>query len=64
MSDSQQKNNAADSSALTSDSINLLDSVFNDDGSLPPARIGIRSLAFILDLILVSAVATIIIWKI
>ena len=64
MSDSEQKNKAADSSALTSDSINLLDSVFNDDGSLPPARIGIRSLAFILDLILVSAVATIIIWKI
>lgn len=64
MSDSQQKNKAADSSALTSDSINLLDSVFKDDGSLPPARIGIRSLAFLLDLILVSSVATIIIWKI
>ena len=64
MSDSQQKNKAADSSVLKSDSINPLDSIFNDDGSLPPARIGIRSLAFLLDLILVSAVATIIIWKI
>ena len=64
MNDSQQKNKAADPSLLTSVSRNPLDSIFSDDGSLPPARIGIRSLAFLLDLILVSSVATIIIWKI
>ena len=43
---------------------NLLDSVFRKDGPMPPASIGIRGLAFFLDAILISAVASIIIWKI
>ena len=64
MNDSQQKDQVADSDMLTSHRVNPLDLMFNDEGSLPPARIGIRALAFLLDFILVSAVATIIIWKI
>ena len=64
MSDPLQKDKTADSDVLTSDRVNPLDLIFNDEGSLPPARIGIRALAFLLDFILVSAVATIIIWKI
>ena len=43
---------------------NLLDSVFRKDGPMPPAGIGLRGLAFFLDFILISAVASIIIWKI
>jgi uncharacterized RDD family membrane protein YckC len=43
---------------------NLLDSIFRKDGPMPPASIGLRALAFLLDFILVSAVASIIIWKI
>ena len=43
---------------------NLLDSVFRKDGPMPPASIGLRGLAFLLDFILISAVASIIIWKI
>lgn len=43
---------------------NLLDSVFRKDGPMPPASIGLRSLAFFLDFVLISAVASIIIWKI
>ena len=43
---------------------NLLDSVFRKDGPMPPASIGLRGLAFFLDFVLISAVASIIIWKI
>ena len=43
---------------------NLLDSVFRKDGPMPPASIGLRGLAFLLDFILISAVGSIIIWKI
>ena len=64
MSDPMQKNKASDSDVLNSDSKNALDLIFNDEGSLPPARIGIRAIAFLLDIVLVSAVAAIIIWKI
>ncbi len=64
MIDPLQKDQATDYDVLTSDRVNPLDLMFNDEGSLPPARIGIRALAFLLDFILVSAVATIIIWKI
>jgi uncharacterized RDD family membrane protein YckC len=42
---------------------NVLDSVLRDGGPMPSARIGIRSLAFLLDFVLLTAVATIIIWK-
>lgn len=42
----------------------LLDSVFCKNGSMPPASIRLRAFAFILDFILISAVASIIIWKI
>lgn len=64
MSDPLQKDQAADADELKSDKVNPLDLIFSDEGSLPPARIGIRALAFLLDFILVSAVTTIIIWKI
>ena len=40
-----------------------LDSVLSDDGPMPPARLGLRALAFALDFVLVTAVASIIIWK-
>jgi uncharacterized RDD family membrane protein YckC len=43
---------------------NLLDSIFRKDGPMPPASIALRGLAFFLDFILISAVASIIIWKI
>lgn len=42
----------------------VLDSVLSDSGAMPTARLGIRSLAFILDYILINILATFIIWKI
>lgn len=42
----------------------LLNSIFRKDGPMPPASIRLRALAFILDFILVSAVGSVIIWKI
>lgn len=41
----------------------LLDSIFRKDGPMPPASIRLRGLAFILDFILISAVASVLIWK-
>lgn len=41
-----------------------LDSIFSDDGRMPPAGIWLRAFAFFLDFILVSAVASLLIWKI
>jgi uncharacterized RDD family membrane protein YckC len=43
---------------------NVLDSVLSDGGPMPSARLGIRTLAFLLDFVLLTAVATILIWKI
>ncbi|NCG09409.1 MAG: hypothetical protein GWO81_07605 [Verrucomicrobia bacterium] len=42
----------------------VLDTILADDGPMPAARLGIRTLAFVLDFILCSAVATILIWKV
>jgi len=42
----------------------LLDSVFRKDGPMPPASVRLRGFAFLLDFILISAVASVIIWKI
>jgi uncharacterized RDD family membrane protein YckC len=42
----------------------LLDSIFRKDGPMPPASIPLRALAFALDFVLISAMASIIIWKI
>lgn len=42
----------------------VLDSIFCDEGPMPPARMRLRGLAFVLDFILVSAVASILIWKV
>lgn len=42
----------------------VLDSVFSSDGPMPPANIWLRALAFLLDFILISAVASILIWKV
>lgn len=42
----------------------LLDSVLCKNGPMPPASIRLRAFAFFLDFVLVSAVASILIWKI
>jgi len=42
---------------------NVLDSVFREDGPLPPARIWLRILAFFLDFILLAIVSTVVIWQ-
>ena len=43
---------------------NVLDSIFNKKGSMPAASLGIRTLAFFLDFVLVYAVAIIFVYKI
>jgi uncharacterized RDD family membrane protein YckC len=58
------KRPSEDPQQVTPSAGNLLDSVFRKDGPMPPASIGLRGLAFFLDFILISAVASIIIWKI
>ncbi len=50
--------------AATPSAGNLLDSIFRKDGPMPPASVRLRAFAFLLDFILISAVASIIIWKI
>ena len=60
----QGKHPNRDTKLVTPSAINLLDSVFRKDGPMPPASIGLRGLAFLLDFILISAVASIIIWKV
>ena len=42
----------------------LLDAVLGDGGAMPTARLGIRSLAFVLDYVMINIVATFIILKI
>lgn len=42
----------------------VLDSVFRKDGPMPPASVKLRAFAFLLDFILISAVASVIIWKV
>lgn len=42
---------------------NVLDSIFRSDGPMPPASIGIRGLAFLLDFILLVIFSLVIIWK-
>lgn len=42
---------------------NLLDTILGEGGSVPSARLGIRALAFLLDFVLCSAIAALIIWK-
>lgn len=51
-------------SAGTPSAGTLLDSVFRKDGPMPPASVGLRAFAFLLDFILISAVASVIIWKV
>ena len=41
----------------------VLDSIFRHDGPMPPARLGIRSFAFLLDVILVGTLSAFIIWN-
>lgn len=43
---------------------NVLDSIFSESGPMPTARFSLRALALVLDFILMTAVASIIIWKI
>jgi len=42
---------------------NVLDSVFREDGPLPPARIWLRMLAFFLDFILLAMVSGFVVWQ-
>ena len=60
----QGKHPSGDTKLVTPSAGNLLDSVFRKDGPMPPASIGLRGLAFLLDFVLISAVGSIIIWKI
>jgi uncharacterized RDD family membrane protein YckC len=53
-----------EASAGTPSAGTLLDSVFHKDGPMPPASVGLRAFAFLLDFILISAVASVIIWKV
>ena len=67
--DDPQKNEPEDRTSASPESAtpsagSLLDSIFRKDGPMPPAGIGLRALAFILDFVLISAVASIIIWKV
>lgn len=41
----------------------VLDSIFSGDGPMPPAGIWLRAFAFLLDFVLISAVASLLIWK-
>ncbi|PXA04931.1 hypothetical protein DDZ13_02910 [Coraliomargarita sinensis] len=43
---------------------NVLDSIFSEGGPMPTARFSLRAVALVLDCILMTAVASIIIWKI
>ena len=43
---------------------NVLDSIFSEGGPMPTAKFSMRGLAFLLDIILMTAIASIIIWKI
>lgn len=43
---------------------NVLDSVLSDSGPMPTARLGIRALAFLMDVVLLTALASFIIWKV
>lgn len=42
---------------------NVLDSVFRKDGPLPPAGFGLRTLAFLLDFVLLTILSAFIIWQ-
>jgi len=60
----QEERPSEDSQPVTPSAGSLLDSVFRKDGPMPPASIRLRAFAFLLDFILISAVASVIIWKI
>jgi uncharacterized RDD family membrane protein YckC len=55
---------ARDSALSTVESRDVLDSIFSEKGPMPAAKIGIRTLAFALDFILITAIASLVIWKI
>jgi uncharacterized RDD family membrane protein YckC len=42
---------------------NVLDSIFSEGGPMPTARLSLRALAFLLDFVLITAVASLVIWK-
>lgn len=60
----QDERPAEDPQPATPSAGNLLDSIFRKDGPMPPASIRLRAFAFLLDFILISAIASIIIWKV
>ncbi|HKK18321.1 MAG TPA: RDD family protein [Opitutales bacterium] len=43
---------------------NVLDSIFSEGGPMPTARFSLRALALLLDCVLMTAVASVIIWKV
>ena len=62
--ESQESQDSQDTSAATPSAHSLLDSIFRKDGPMPPASVRLRAFAFFLDFILISAAASVIIWKI
>ncbi|MGB0409646.1 MAG: RDD family protein [Opitutales bacterium] len=62
MSDLQDSTSREDPPPIKPD--NVLDSIFSEGGPMPTAKLGLRGLAFLLDFILITAVASLIIWKI
>jgi len=62
MSDQPEKPNEPIPPPIKPD--NVLDSVFGEGGPMPTARFPLRALALFLDVVLITAVASVIIWKI
>lgn len=61
---SQEPEKSGQDRPLTNKPDNVLDSIFNADGPMPTAKFSLRALALILDGILMTAVASVIIWKV
>ena len=62
MSDSPEKPDPHTPPPIKPD--NVLDSILSEGGPMPSAKFALRGLAFLLDFILITAVASVIVWKI
>lgn len=58
MSDSEEPKPAPQPEKLSPNSV--LDSIFRDEGPMPPAKLGIRLLAFLMDAVLIAGVSALI----
>lgn len=61
MSETEEPKQASKPDKLSPD--NVLDSIFRDDGPMPPAKLGIRFLAFVMDAVLLLLISNFIILK-